>query len=240
MNIHKTIKSGKSLLIALFLAIAFRSFLYEPFHIPSGSMKGTLMIGDYVFVSKYSYGFSRYSFPFAIPLLGKEGRKLYTEPKRGDVIVFRKPNDTGTNYVKRLIGLPGDQVQLKEGFVHINGKKIERQKSDDFIETDYLGNTTKITQYLEILDNGARYKTLDQVPNSITDNTQLYTVPKDHFFVLGDNRDNSFDSRFLNDVGFIPKDNLVGKAQLVVFSVSKNQGIIPFRFHISRFFKKVQ
>ncbi|MBQ4874722.1 MAG: signal peptidase I [Rickettsiaceae bacterium H1] len=240
MNIHKIIKTGKSLLVALLLAITFRSFLYEPFHIPSGSMKGTLMIGDYIFVSKYSYGFSRYSFPFGIPVLGKEDRKFYTEPKRGDIIVFRKPNDTGTNYVKRLIGLPGDKVQLKHGALYINDKPVPREKIKDFTETDYLGNTTKTAQYVETLENGLKYKTLDQVPDSITDNTQVYSVPKDHFFVLGDNRDNSFDSRFLNDVGFIPKNNLVGKAQLVVFSVSRNKGIIPFKFDINRFFKKIR
>lgn len=240
VNIQKITKAGKSLLIALLLAVTFRSFLYEPFHIPSGSMKGTLMIGDYIFVSKYSYGFSRYSFPFSIPLLGKESRRFYAEPERGDIIVFRKPNETSTNYVKRLIGLPGDKIQLRHGVLYINGKKMERNKIDDFVEINFQGQIRKIRQYREKLDNSKEYNTLDEVPNSVTDNTQVYTVPRDHFFVLGDNRDNSFDSRFLNDVGFIPKNNLVGKAQVVVFSVSRNKGIIPFKFDSSRFLKKIQ
>lgn len=232
----KIIKTIKSLFLALILAVAFRSFLYEPFHIPSGSMKGTLMIGDYIFVSKYSYGYSRYSFPFGLPLLGTNGRFFYTEPQRGDIIVFRKPHETSINYVKRLIGLPGDKVQLKHGVLYINGKEMQRHRTDDLIETDYKNNTTETLQYLETLDNGVQYKTLDKVPDSLTDNTQLYTVPADHFFVLGDNRDNSFDSRF-NDVGFIPKDNLVGKAQIVVFSLSRNSGIIPLKLDTNRLFK---
>ena len=240
MDIQRIIKTGKSLLIALLLAMTFRSFLYEPFHIPSGSMKGTLMIGDYIFVSKYSYGYSKHSFPFGAPILGTEGRRFYTQPERGDVIVFRKPNDTGTNYVKRLIGLPGDNVQLRDGVVYINNKKMERNKTEDFVETDFKGKSTNVDQYIEVLDNDVQYNTLGQIPNSATNNTQIYTVPADHFFVLGDNRDNSFDSRFLNGVGFIPKNNLVGKAQIVVFSLSKNKGIIPIKFDTSRFFKKIR
>ncbi len=241
MSFNKILKVGKSLFLALLLAMCFRSLLYEPFHIPSGSMKSTLMVGDYVFVSKYSYGFSRYSFPFAIPLVGKTGRVLYTEPKRGDVVVFRKPNETSVNYVKRLIGLPGDKIQLKDGIVYINGEKVKREKLADFLDIDYNGKGVKVPQYIETLDNGFQYTTLDQIEQNIqADNTQVYVVPDDHFFVLGDNRDNSVDSRFMYEVGFIPKDNLVGKAQIVIFSVSRNKGILPFKFDIERFFKKVQ
>lgn len=202
----------KSLLIALVLAIGFRTFFFEPFHIPSGSMKPTLLIGDYIFVSKTSYGYSRYSLPFGIPII--KGRLIETKPERGDVVVFKKPGEEGTNYIKRLVGYAGDKIQVKQGVLYINGDAVYRQRIDDFVDDNF----TSIPQYIETLPNGVSYRILDQNPQSRTDNTIEYTVPKGHYFFMGDNRDNSQDSRILSAVGYVPEINLVGKAKLIFFS----------------------
>lgn len=210
-----------TLAVVFVLAMGFRSFLFEPFHIPSGSMKSTLLVGDYVFVSKYSYGYSRYSFPFGMKLF--EGRKFFSEPERGDVIVFKLPSDNSTNYIKRLIGLPGDRIQMKFGRLYINGEIVERRRIVDFIDSDTDGSEIAIPQYIETLPNGVSYKVLDQYSNIAVDNTGVYQVPEGHYFFLGDNRDNSQDSRVVDAVGYVPLVNFIGKAQLIFFSSKGDQ-----------------
>jgi signal peptidase I len=206
----------RSLGIAIILAFVFRSLLFEPFYIPSSSMKSTLLIGDYVFVSKYTYGYSKYSFPFGIPLF--EGRKFDKAPQPGDVIVFKLPSDTGINYIKRLVGMPGDKIQVKNGILFINGQPSPRKKIENFIDKDSEGNTQEISQYIETLPNGVSYRVLDEDPNGALDNTEIYTVPEKHYFFMGDNRDNSQDSRVLYAVGFVPEENLLGPARVIFFS----------------------
>ncbi len=201
----------KVIVQALLLALVIRTFLFQPFSIPSGSMMPTLLVGDYLFVSKWSYGFSKYSIPFSPPLF--EGRLLGSAPDRGDVVVFRKPGEEDTDYIKRLIGLPGDRIQVRDGLLSINGKAVPREVVGEFVADD----GTTVPQYRETLPNGVSYMTLDLSPSSAGDNTREFVVPDGHYFMMGDNRDNSLDSRF--DVGYVPFDNLVGKAQVIFFSV---------------------
>ncbi|MEF2553397.1 signal peptidase I [Aurantimonas sp. A2-1-M11] len=196
---------------ALLLALVIRTFLFQPFSIPSGSMMPTLLVGDYLFVSKWSYGFSQYSVPLSPPLF--DGRVLASQPDRGDVVVFRKPQEEDVDYIKRLVGLPGDRIQVLDGVLTINGKPVEREEVEDFVAED----GTAVSRYRETLPNGVSYMTLDLSPNSAGDNTREFVVPEGHYFMMGDNRDNSLDSRF--DVGYVPFENLVGKAQVIFFSV---------------------
>jgi len=205
---------------ALILALIVRVFLFQPFNIPSGSMIPTLLIGDYLFVSKYSYGYSRYSFPFGFDLFS--GRILAEEPKRGDVVVFKLPRDNETDYIKRVIGLPGDEIQMIHGVLHINGKAVEKVKVDDYVVTGPSGRERNMARYKETLPNGVSYPVLDLVSDGFGDNTEVYKVPEEHFFMMGDNRDNSTDSRFLSEVGFVPFENLVGKAQVIFFSIDED------------------
>jgi signal peptidase I len=213
-------KSGflKTLFIALILAGIVRSFLFEPFHIPSSSMKPNLLIGDYIFVAKYSYGYSRYSFPLGLNLF--EGRKWKTAPKRGDVVVFRLPTDPKINYVKRLIGLPGDKIQMRSGVLFINDEKVEKNADGIFHDTDDQVEV-EIKQFLETLPEGKKVAVLDQINGTPQDNTGIYEVPTGHYFMMGDNRDNSQDSRFLTYVGYVPEENLVGRAAIIFFSNSQ-------------------
>lgn len=207
------------IVVCVLLPLALRSFLYAPFNIPSGSMKPTLLVGDYVFVSKFAYGYSNYSFPFSPHLF--EGR-IMTEghnPTRGDVVVFRLPTDDSIDYVKRLIGMPGDRIRVENGEVILNGKKLPRKKIAPFIDEDADGNTTTIPAYTETLPNGVSYTVLDQMPDGPLDNTPEYVISADHYFMMGDNRDNSQDSRVLNIVGYVPAQNLVGHAELIFFSL---------------------
>ena len=180
-------------------------------------MKSTLLVGDYIFVSKFAYGYSRYSFPFGPPLFS--GRVWASQPKRGDVVVFKLPTDNETDYIKRVIGLPGDRIQMIGGVLHINGQAVKRERVQDFVETEADGGAMRVSRYRETLPDGVSYDTLDLVENGIADNTQEYVVPPGHYFMMGDNRDNSTDSRFLSRVGYVPFENLVGRANIIFFSV---------------------
>ncbi len=211
-------ETAKTVLYAILIALGVRTVAYEPFNIPSGSMIPTLMVGDYLYVSKFSYGYSRYSLPFSLPLI--PGRIFFTEPERGDVMVFKLPADNKTDYIKRIVGLPGDTVQLKQGILHINGKPVKREKVDDFVVRDSLGNYIRTPRFLETLPGGRQHYILEVTDNSVFDDTFVYTVPEGHYFVMGDNRDRSRDSRFLDDVGYIPRQNLIGRAEFMFFSVN--------------------
>ena len=206
----------KTIVYALLIAGVIRSFLFQPFNIPSGSMEDTLQIGDYLFVSKSTYGFSRYSFPFG--LIPFEGRFFVTsQPQRGDIVVFKFPPDNSTDYIKRLIGLPGDRIQMREGVLYINDVAVPKEKIDDYVET--IGEETRnVPRYRETLPNGVSYDVLDRDPQGNLDNTQVFVVPEGHYFMMGDNRDNSADSRV--DVGYVPFENFVGKAQIIFFSTN--------------------
>jgi len=205
---------------ALIIALVIRTVLFQPFNIPSGSMKATLLVGDYLFVSKYSYGYSHFSLPFSPPLFS--GRIFASPPERGDVVVFRLPKDTSTDYIKRVIGLPGDKIQMIDGVLHINGQAIKRERADDFIETEEVARATPVKRWRETLPNGVSYYALDLVENGFADNTQVYTVPAGEYFMMGDNRDNSTDSRF-SQVGTVPFENIVGRAQIIFFSVYEGE-----------------
>ncbi|WP_293204732.1 signal peptidase I [Parvibaculum sp.] len=213
---------GYALLIALFI----RALLFQPFFIPSSSMESTLLIGDYLFVAKYSYGYSRHSLPFSPPIFS--GRIAGVQPERGDIAVFKQPIDNRTDFIKRVIGLPGDTVQMKGGVLYLNDKAVPRVRVDDFIQRDAAGNVHRIPQYRETLPNGVSYITLDRMRDSVWDNTGLYIVPAGHYFMMGDNRDNSSDSRVPDAVGYVPFENLIGKAEIIFFSADGSAAFWQF------------
>ena len=232
----------KTLLIALIIAFLIRSLLFQSFYIPSSSIEPTLLVGDRLFVSKYTYGYSKHSFPFSPPIL--KDRIIEKLPQRGDLVVFKTPSDNRTDYIKRLIGLPGDTIEFKNGNLLLNSKTIPRKKINSEFNI-YCGNIAlKVNAYEETLPNGqnyiAVYNTLGTLQNS-----DKYIVPKNHFFLLGDNRDCSKDSRFLSSVGYVNKNNLVGKAQIIFFSNNTIKGsVLKFwnwknTFRLERLFKKL-
>ena len=236
------IENLKTFFYALIIAIFIRSILIQPFYIPSSSMEPNLLVGDRLFVTKFSYGYSKHSFPFSPPIFS--GRLLSATPKRGDVVVFKTPADNRTDYIKRLIGLPGDTIQFINGNLYLNSKKIQKKviNEDDSL---YCGNTKiKVSTYKEKLPNEITYHV--SYRNDISfKNSDKFIVPENHFFFLGDNRDCSKDSRFLSEVGYVHKDNLVGKAQIMFFSSDPRVGSI-FKIwnwqniiRFDRFFKKI-
>ncbi|MBV8938656.1 MAG: signal peptidase I [Alphaproteobacteria bacterium] len=221
---------------AVVIALVFRSFFFEPFHIPSGSMKSNLLVGDYLFVTKYSYGYSRYSFPFGLPPFHGRVMEL-AKPKRGDVVVFRLPTNTRIDYIKRIIGLPGDRIQVKNSIVYINDKPLPREQADIYTEDEDSGHMRSIPRFHETLPEGKVITILQERQTGFANNTPEYTVPEGHYFMMGDNRDNSRDSRFSDEVGFVPEENILGRADLIFFSFGGWNEKPPLR--LERFFKHI-
>lgn len=209
----------KIILQALALAMLVRIFLYQPFNIPSGSMKSTLLVGDYLFVSKLSYGYSKHSFPFSPNLFS--GRVWSGKPERGDVAVFKLPRDNETDYIKRVVGLPGDTIQMRGGVLFINGAAVPKVADGVFETRDDDGRLVSIRRYRETLPNGVSYHVLDEIRDGPADDTREFKVPPGHYFMMGDNRDNSTDSRIAwGGVDFVPHENLVGRADIIFFSAA--------------------
>ena len=235
----------RTIVYAVAIAVVVRTFLYEPFNIPSGSMKPTLLVGDYLFVSKFAYGYSRHSLPLSPPI--GNGRLFAALPERGDVAVFKLPSNNRTDYIKRIVGLPGDRIQVKEGVLYVNEQEVERAAIEDFVDDgpaarrscgSFLqsddGSPEAVKRYEETMpafgDGGetVTYTVLDECPegNGDYDNTDVFTVPEDHVFAMGDNRDNSLDSRA--KVGYVPIENLVGRAEIIFFSTNGSARIWEF------------
>ena len=211
------LETVKTIVYAVVIAVVIRTVAFEPFNIPSGSMIPTLLVGDYLFVSKFSYGYSRFSLPsfLEVPF---HGRIFGTLPRRGDVAVFKLPRDNSTDYIKRIVGLPGDRIQMIHGQLYINGTEVPRKPDGDYIaEGD--GPRILLKRYIESLPDGATHFILKASDDQPLDNTQEYKVPDGYVFAMGDNRDNSLDSRVLNAVGFVPVENLVGRAEFIFFSI---------------------
>ena len=235
----------KTIIYALLIAVFIRSIFFQPFYIPSSSMEPNLLVGDRLFVSKYTYGYSKHSFPFSPPILNK--RIFYSEPKYGDLIVFKTPSDNRTDFIKRLIGLPGDEIQFIDGDLYINNNQVIKTKIKNFNAKFNCGNiNSNCEAYIEKLPSGVTYVTIYNQQDTRWNDSDKYKVPKDHYFFLGDNRDNSGDSRYLGKVGYVNKLNLVGRARRIFFSSDKKKGNF-FKFwkwhksiRIGRFFNKIQ
>ncbi len=237
------IENIKTLFYALIIALIIRSFLIQPFYIPSSSMEPNLLVGDRLFVTKYSYGYSKHSLPFSPPIL--HGRIFSKEPKRGDVVVFKTPADNRTDYIKRLIGLPGDRIQFVDSNLYLNSSEILKSKKTNKHSIFCGNNKIDVFRFEELLPNGKKYNTVYLKDYSFK-NSDLFIVPDNHYFFLGDNRDCSKDGRFLSEVGYVHKNNLVGKAQILFFSSDAKIGSI-FKFwkwneimRFNRFFKKIK
>ena len=226
--------------IALIIAILIRSFLFQPFYIPSSSMEPTLLVGDRIFVSKYTYGYSKHSFPFSPPILQK--RIFSSKPNYGDLVVFKTPSDNRTDFIKRLIGLPGDEIQIRNGELFINNKKIFKTKIDNLLNIRCGENLSEVYFYEEELPNKKKYTSVYNRKGSMV-NSDIYIVPDKHYFFLGDNRDCSRDSRFLSSVGYVHEENLVGRARIIFFSNDTIEGsVLKFwnwhnSIRLNRFFK---
>jgi signal peptidase I len=232
----------KTVVYAVLIALVVRTVAYEPFNIPSGSMVPTLLVGDYLFVSKFAYGYSRYSLPFGLPLLS--GRIFFHPPERGDVIVFKLPTDNSTDYIKRLIGLPGDHIQMKGGNLFINDQLVQRKRTQDYLYQEGSGTVIPLAQYIETLPNGVQHRIIKMGDNGPLDNTPVYDVPPGDYFMMGDNRDNSQDSRVLSAVGYVPAENLIGRAEFIFFSTDGSARLWeiwkwPFAIRYSRLFHGV-
>ena len=235
---------AKTVIYAGLIAIVIRTFFFQPFNIPSASMENTLLVGDYLFVEKFSYGYSRYTFPFGGWPFGDKmsGRYFAHEPTRGDVIVFKFPQDNSTDFIKRLIGMPGDTIQMKQGVLFINGKAVPKKRVADYIET-VDGYEHHVPQYEETLPEGKTYRVLDRDPDGALDTTEEFHVPAGHYFMMGDNRDNSDDSRAA--VGYVPAENLEGKAEIRFFSTDGSAKVWevwkwPFAIRYSRILTMVK
>jgi len=212
----------KTLVYAGLIAIGVRTVAFEAFNIPSGSMIPSLLIGDYLFVTKFSYGYSRYSLPFGMPLIPGPDRLFGSVPGRGDVVVFKNLKDDGKDYIKRVIGLPGDRLQVRAGRLYINGSMIERRQVGE------PAAPGRPTEYVEILPGGVSHRIWEFSDNGMLDNTPEYLVPAGHLFMMGDNRDQSQDSRVLDAVGYVPLENVIGRARILFFSTDGSAGLMPW------------
>jgi signal peptidase I len=232
----------KTVVYAVLIALVVRTVAYEPFNIPSGSMVPTLLVGDYLFVSKFTYGYSKYSLPLGLPLFS--GRIFFHPPERGDVAVFKLPTDNSTDYIKRVIGLPGDHIQMKGGNLYINDQLVPRKRIQDYLYQEGNATVIPVAQYIETLPNGVEHRIIKMGDNGPLDNTPVYNVPPGEYFMMGDNRDNSQDSRVLSAVGYVPAENLVGRAEFIFFSTNGSARLWefwkwPFAIRYSRLFHGV-
>jgi len=222
--------------LVLSLPLVVRSFLFQPFNIPAGSMIPTFLVGDFFFVSKYAYGYSRHTWPFSPP---SSGRIWGADPARGDVVAFYSPKDNATVYIKRVVGLPDDRIQMKKGLLHINDVPVAREPLPDFVGEEPCGprkprEAIRTRRWRETLPNGVSHETLDCTDKGFYDNTIVYTVPSGHVFMLGDNRDNSVDSRVLSSMGYVPLENIIGRAGMIYFSIGPDAAGDEPRFRTER------
>lgn len=236
----------KSLIYAIIVAVLIRTVWLQPFHIPSGSMIPSLLIGDNIFVSKTAYGYSRYSIPFGADINYFSGRIWSADPKLGDVAVFRSVVEPDTDFIKRVIGVPGDRIQMKGGILHINDVACTLEPDGEFKTVNDDKTVLKAARFIETLPNGVKHQVIKQVPfgEARMDNTPVYKVPEGHFFMMGDNRDGSNDSRMQEVVGYIPLENFVGRASFIFFSTGGHIALWeiwkwPFTAHYSRIFKEI-